>query len=360
MPRNDGWANLLNAIEYRQNEPLRKIQLEMAKANIEKFRQAQEDERMRKAAYAKIDAVQPEQTITTPDNEANARLLQSSEGLSKYGVQLDPSLQGQATTQKTIPAQQLPEEERLIRKARIEMLSGNVDEAKKIYDMIKIQKEMQQHNPVVWGAFEKAGGNVELTKRILLGMGATPEQVDDIDFSMAGMGALGSKSAGMYLNQKGTMHNKPEDKSKHNTTSAIEADILNKWLSNEPLTDKEQVILDKRIKEKKTERETPAEAAAKTKARLQAKMQSFEQAMGRPLTKGEKRLMFIKDQFGFADEDPLGDDTEPTEMPTPTIPKQPVTKPQPKVGEVKIYKGVKYKFKGGANKIENWVVTNGK
>jgi hypothetical protein len=198
---------------------------------------------------------------------------------------------------------------------------------------------------------------------MLMAHGATQEQVDDIDFSMAGMGALGSKRAGMYMTREGkTIHNapKPEDPHKNKTTVQLIAGSLREKLGREPTDTEIREEMRKQEKEDTKDKREPKNVYGDTQERYQAKIDAFEKAIGRKATAGELKALFINDRFGLLEDDaPAGEPTIVPPTPKPTT-KQPPPTSAPKVGTVKTYQGVKYRFKGGKNIRENWVVINGK
>lgn len=203
MPRysNDGWANLLAAVDYRNAEPERQANNQIRMMQLQALKDAHQKRTALEAYRTGLDApVTPETTQTVPDPVASA--------------QTDPNAlyQEQPTKEVTVPPVYLNEIQKLEKMERYMAMQGNYQEAKQLNEYIKQTKEMGQHNPIVWQAWEASGGNVEITKKMLMAHGASQEQVDDIDFSMAGMGALGSKRAGMYMTREGkTIHNKPKE-----------------------------------------------------------------------------------------------------------------------------------------------------
>lgn len=203
MPRysNDGWANLLAAVDYKNAEPEREANQQIRMMQLQALKDANRKRTELETYRAGLDApITPETTQIVPDTVASA--------------QTDPNAlyQEQPTKEVTVPATYLNEIQKLEKMERYMAMQGNYQEAKQLNEYIKQTKEMGQHNPIVWQAWEASGGNVEITKKILMAHGATQEQVDDIDFSMAGMGALGSKRAGMYMTREGkTIHNKPKE-----------------------------------------------------------------------------------------------------------------------------------------------------
>jgi hypothetical protein len=201
MANEQMWSNLLGAIEYNQAAPDRKIKREAAMMQLQALKDANRKRTDLEAYRSGLDApITPETTQNVPDTVASA--------------QTDPNAlyQEQPTKEVTAPATYLNDVQKLEKMERYMAMQGNFKEAKELNEYIKQTKTMGQHNPIVWQAWEASGGNEDKTKQILVAHGATPEQVADIDFSMAPMGALGSKSAGMYMTREGkTIHNKPKD-----------------------------------------------------------------------------------------------------------------------------------------------------
>ena len=350
MPRysNDGWANLLAAVDYRNAEPERQANNQIRMMQLQALKDAHQKRTALEAYRTGLDApVTPETTQTVPDPVASA--------------QTDPNAlyQEQPTKEVTVPPVYLNEIQKLEKMERYMAMQGNYQEAKQLNEYIKQTKEMGQHNPIVWQAWDASGGSEDKVKQILMAHGATQDQVDDIDFSMAPMGALGSKRAGMYMTREGkTIHNapKPEDTNKNKTTVQLITGSLREKLGREPTNTEVREEMRKQEKEDTVDKRIPKNVYGDTQERYKAKIDAFEKAIGRKATTGELKALFVNDRF-----DLLGGDapTEETPTPTPAPTNKPVTT-TPKVGTVKTYQGVKYRFKGGKNTRENWVVINGK
>lgn len=203
MPRysNDGWANLLAAVDYRNAEPERQANQQIRMMQLQALKDANQKRTALEAYRTGLDApVTPETTQMVPDTVASA--------------QTDPNAlyQEQPTKEVTVPATYLNEVQKLEKMERYMAMQGNYKEAKELNEYIKQTKGMGQHNAIVWAAVKKAQGNPTLTKKYLIeDHGATQEAVEDLDFSMLPMGAMGSKSAGMFMTEDYKIHNKPKE-----------------------------------------------------------------------------------------------------------------------------------------------------
>jgi hypothetical protein len=81
-------------------------------------------------------------------------------------------------------------------------------------------------------------------------------------------------------------------KGKEKTIGNIQADVITKYLENQPLTPAEQKIKDKYFRGEKDTYED-------TKLRWKAKVDAFETSIGRAASAEEKRRLFISDPYGI-------------------------------------------------------------
>ena len=158
MPRysNDGWANLLAAVDYRNAEPERQANNQIRMMQLQALKDAHQKRTALEAYRTGLDApITPETTQTVPDPVASS--------------QTDPNAlyQAQPTKEVTIPPVYLNEIQKLEKMERYMAMQGNYQEAKQLNEYIKQTKEMGQHNPIVWQAWDASGGSEEQVKKIL-------------------------------------------------------------------------------------------------------------------------------------------------------------------------------------------------
>lgn len=184
------WKQLLEAVEYRQKEPERQAANELRTLQMQALRDKLSKEREAQSFIANLNnPTSPERTETIPDEAVNASLSNASTGLSKFGMQLDPSLQGQATTTKTIPAQYLSDPERLEKMERYFAIQGDFDKAKALNEYRKQESQRMGFHQVFLQAYQAAGMDDAKTKELLIkqyGEGARA-QLDNIEFTPAGV-----------------------------------------------------------------------------------------------------------------------------------------------------------------------------
>jgi hypothetical protein len=204
------WNQLLSAIEYRQREPERQAANEMRMLQLQAIKDKVAKDRSFRTYASGLNApVAPERTESIPDEAVNASLADASSGLSKYGIQLDPSLQGQATQTKTIPAQYLSEPEKMIKMRNWLAMQGDFDKVKELDGIIKSEQQRMGFHQVFFQEFQKSGMNNEKTKAALIaryGDGAK-EQLDNLDFTPSGV--VQKKEGIMTDWETGTRHNIP-------------------------------------------------------------------------------------------------------------------------------------------------------
>jgi hypothetical protein len=197
------WNQLLSAIEYRQREPERQAANEMRMLQLQAMKDKVAKDREFKSFVSELNATtSPERTETVPDEAVNSSLADASSGLSKYGIQLDPSLQGQATTTKTIPAQYLSEPEKMVKMRNWFAMQGDFDNVKKIDEVIKGEQQRMGIHQILVNAVMKYGDKWK--EGLAQEYPQYAGMLKDIEFN-----GLGFIHNGMFTDMKGTAHNLP-------------------------------------------------------------------------------------------------------------------------------------------------------
>ena len=127
MPRysNDGWANLLAAVDYKNAEPERETNQQIRMMQLQALKDANRKRTELETYRAGLDAtITPEETQIVPDTVASA--------------QTDPNAlyQEQPTKEVTVPATYLNEIQKLEKMERYMAMQGNYKEAKELNEYI--------------------------------------------------------------------------------------------------------------------------------------------------------------------------------------------------------------------------------
>lgn len=203
------WNQLLSAIEYRQREPERQAANEMRMLQLQAMKDKVAQDRAFKSYAAQLNApVSPERTENVPDEAVNASLEESSSGLNKFGIQLDPSLQGQATTTKTIPAQYMDEPEKLIKMRNWLAMQGDFDKVKEIDSILQNEQKRMGFHQIFLQAYQAAGMDGAKAKQLLIGKfgEGAKAQLDNLEFTPNG---VVQRKEGILTAWDGKTHNLP-------------------------------------------------------------------------------------------------------------------------------------------------------
>lgn len=201
MPRysNDGWANLLAAVDYRNEAPEREMKREAAMLQLQALKDANQKRTALEAYRASLDNPQtPETTAQVPDMEASA--------------QTDPNAlyQEQPTKDVAIPATFLSEDQKLEKMERYHALNGNWQEAKQINEYRKQEHQRMGFHQTFIKAYQMAGMDGEKTRQLLIrhyGEGARP-QLENLEFTPSG---VIQKKEGILTDWDGKIHNLPKE-----------------------------------------------------------------------------------------------------------------------------------------------------
>jgi hypothetical protein len=139
------------------------------------------------------------ETISTPGIKPIDNLSDYSTQMGISPVQGNPEFSQPSTMQNQIPLWK--QNEQLA--GKFSLMPGGEEIAKKHFELAKELKHVDDSNKYVWDAWDKSGGSVEKTKEILKTMGASDEQINNIDFSGAGLGVMGVKSLGIGMTRDG-------------------------------------------------------------------------------------------------------------------------------------------------------------
>lgn len=215
------WNQLLSAIEYRQREPERQAANEMRMLQLQAMKDKVAQDRNFRSFSSELNApIVPARTEIAPDEAVNASLSNAQQRLSKYGIELDPSLQGQATTTKTIPAQYLSEPEKMVKMRNWFAMQGDFDKVKELDGIIKSeQQRMGFHQLFLW-AYEAAGMDGNKAKELIVskfGEGSRP-QLDNLEFTPNG---VVQKKEGILTTWDGKTHNLPNQSENQNETQLV-------------------------------------------------------------------------------------------------------------------------------------------
>jgi len=203
MPRysNDGWANLLAAVDYKNEAPDREMKREASIMQLQALKDAQQKRTALESYRAGLDApVAPETTAQVPDTVASA--------------QTDPNAlaQEQPTKEVPVPATFLNEDQKLEKMERYHALNGNWQEAKQINEYRKQEKQRIGFHQTFIQAYQMAGMDGQKTKEMLIqhyGEGARP-QLENLEFTPGG---VIQKKEGILTDWEGKIHNLPKESS---------------------------------------------------------------------------------------------------------------------------------------------------
>lgn len=199
MRQSDGWSNLFAALDYRQNEGRRNAENELLQMRLEAMR---DDQRKRQGAMSYLQGLEQGQTV--PDVATNQSIARNQEALGQYGIQTDPSLANQVTT--NVP---FTEEQKLERMAKYYALNGDLDNAKKTQEFLAKEKERMAYHNVFFEAYNNSGMSDEGTKKALIEQFGpeAKEQIEGLQFTPAGV--IQTKE-GILTRWDGTVMNLPK------------------------------------------------------------------------------------------------------------------------------------------------------
>ena len=201
MPRysNDGWANLLAAVDYRNAEPERQANQQIRMMQLQALKDAHQKRTALEAYRTGLDApVTPETTQTVPDPVASA--------------QTDPNAlyQEQPTKEVTVPPVYLNEIQKLEKMERYHALNGNWQEAKQINEYRKQEQQRLGFHETFRQAYQMGNMDDAQTKALLIqhyGEKARP-QIENLTFTPAG---VIQKNEGILTDWDGKIHNLPKE-----------------------------------------------------------------------------------------------------------------------------------------------------
>jgi hypothetical protein len=139
------------------------------------------------------------ETISTPGIKSIDNLSDYSTQMGISPVQGNPEFAQPSTLKQDVPLWK--QNEQLA--AKFSLMPGGETLAKQHWEMAKELKHVDGSNSYVWNAWDKSGGSEERAKEILKTMGASDEQINNIDFAGAGVGVMGVKSLGIGMTREG-------------------------------------------------------------------------------------------------------------------------------------------------------------
>lgn len=188
MPRysNDGWANLLSAVDYKNAEPERNMAREANMMKLQAMRDAKRKSDALESYRTGLDApVTPETTQTIVNPAAQQAFSEN------YGEQQDarPDLLGATKKEVTTPATYLNEMQKLEKMERYMLMQGDWKSAKELNEYRKQETKRLGFHQVFTEEFQKNGMDDRKTKEALIqqyGEGART-QIENLQFTPSGV-----------------------------------------------------------------------------------------------------------------------------------------------------------------------------